>query len=63
LDGLDEISKQEKIKELAGEFYSQDVRKIVHQMEKAMRAHAQSMEFEKAAALRDRLKQLRLLSI
>lgn len=65
-DFLDAMSLEEQIKECAGEFFV-SLEKIkpstIEKMERAMKAFAKDLEFEKAGALRDRLKRLKELSL
>jgi excinuclease ABC subunit B len=65
-DWLDTLTFEEQVKELAGEFFV-SLEKLkpttIDKMEKAMKEAAKELQFEKAAALRDRLKRLKELSL
>ena len=65
-DYLDQLSVEDQIKDLAGEFFV-SMEKIkpstIPKMEKAMKEAAKELQFEKAAAMRDRLKRLKNLAL
>ncbi|MGE0614142.1 MAG: excinuclease ABC subunit UvrB [Bacteriovoracia bacterium] len=65
LDFMDGAEKIERIRELAGEYFTDmhHVPQSVAKMEKAMRKAAEQMQFENAALLRDRIRQLKQLSL
>lgn len=65
LDLLDEADKIIRIQELAGEYWKgiENLKSCTREMEKIMRETAQNLQFENAAAIRDRLKQIRILSL
>jgi excinuclease ABC subunit B len=65
LDRLDPLEVVARIKEVAGEYFTriEELRKILKAMESDMREAAQALRFEEAAALRDRVKQLRALEL
>jgi excinuclease ABC subunit B len=65
LDMLDAAGRIEDIQNTAGEFFTklEHLPKIITAMEDEMRQTAKAMQFEKAAALRDRIKRLKVLSL
>jgi excinuclease ABC subunit B len=65
LDMLDAAGRIEDIQSTAGEFFTklEQLPKIIAAMEDEMRQTAKAMQFEKAAALRDRIKRLKVLSL
>jgi excinuclease ABC subunit B len=65
LDLLDEGETLEQIKTLAGEHFTtlEDVPKVIATLDKEMREAAKAMQFERAAALRDRIKRLKILNL
>jgi len=62
---LDAAGRIEDIQSTAGEFFTklEQLPKIITAMEDEMRQTAKAMQFEKAAALRDRIKRLKVLSL
>lgn len=65
LDLLDPAAKLAEIQELAGEFFTTpaEIPKTIVRMNDEMREAAQAMQFERAAALRDRVKRLKVLNL
>jgi excinuclease ABC subunit B len=65
LDLLDAAGRIQDIQETAGEFFTkiEELQKTIGTMEGEMRQHAKAMQFEKAAALRDRIKRLKILAL
>ena len=65
LDYVDEISRADTIKALLGDrFVSlEKLPATIKKMEHEMRESAKNLEFEKAAELRDVLRQLKMLSL
>ncbi len=65
LDYVDEFSKIERIKELLGpRFVSvEKLKSTLNKLENEMKSAAQNLEFEKAAELRDVIRQVRALSL
>ncbi len=65
LDYVDEFSKIERIKELLGpRFVSvEKLKSTLNKLENEMKTSAQNLEFEKAAELRDVIRQVRALSL
>ena len=65
LDYVDELSRADRIKGLLGDrFVSlEKVPQSIRKLEKEMKEAAQSLKFEKAAELRDLIRQLKLLSL
>jgi len=65
LDYVDEFSKIERIKELLGpRFVSvEKLESTLNKLENEMKTSAQNLEFEKAAELRDVIRQVRALSL
>ncbi|MCM0605610.1 MAG: excinuclease ABC subunit UvrB [Xanthomonadaceae bacterium] len=64
-DYLDQAGKLDVMKDLAGEYFTSHdkIDRSIVKMEKEMKQAAKDMEFEKAALLRDRLRQLKVLSL
>lgn len=65
LDLLDAGSRLEQIRVLAGEYFTKmdELPRTISKMEAEMREFAKAMQFERAAELRDRLRQLKTLSL
>lgn len=65
LDYVDEISRADAIKTLLGDRFTslEKLPATVRKMEAEMREAAKNLEFEKAAELRDMLRQLKMLSL
>jgi excinuclease ABC subunit B len=65
LDYVDSASKIERIKELLGPRYVsvEKLKPLLVKMETEMKAAAQNLDFEKAAELRDTIRQVRALSL
>ncbi|MBN21224.1 MAG: excinuclease ABC subunit B [Bdellovibrionaceae bacterium] len=65
LDYFDENERIEKIKELCGDYFVdlRSVNQTVAEMEKQMKVSAKELRFEEAASLRDRVQQLKKLSL
>lgn len=65
LDYLDMANAPEKIQKLAGEYFTsvEELSQTIKKMEVEMKDAAKKLEFEKAAELRDRVKQLRSLEL
>jgi excinuclease ABC subunit B len=65
LDLLDETGVEGLVKELAGEYFFgiDRIGDTVARMEKEMRDEAKALRFEKAAALRDRVRRLKMLEL
>jgi excinuclease ABC subunit B len=65
LDLLDADSRVEQIKVIAGDYFTkmEELPKSISKMETEMREAAKAMQFERAAELRDRIKQLKVLSL
>jgi excinuclease ABC subunit B len=65
LDMLDPAGRLQEIQDTAGEFFTkpEDLQKTIGIMEGEMRQIAKAMQFEKAAALRDRIKRLKILAL
>ncbi len=65
LDYIDSASKIERIKELLGPRYVsvEKLKPLLVKMESEMKAAAQNLDFEKAAELRDTIRQVRALSL
>jgi excinuclease ABC subunit B len=65
LDMLDPAGRLQEIQDTAGEFFTkpEELQKIIGIMEGEMRNIAKAMQFEKAAALRDRIKRLKILAL
>ncbi|MBU6375109.1 MAG: excinuclease ABC subunit UvrB [Bdellovibrionales bacterium] len=65
LDLLDSTATIELISQAAGEYFTkiEELPKIIHKMEQAMREAAKQLQFEEAAQLRDRLRRVRALSL
>jgi excinuclease ABC subunit B len=65
LDLLDENQRMEQIQQLAGEYFTsvKDLQKFIGKMEGEMKEAARAMQFERAADLRDRMKQLKILAL
>ncbi len=63
--GKSGLSDQELVPELAGEFFTSlsELPQSLQKMQGAMRQAAESLQFEKAAALRDRIKRLKLAAL
>ena len=64
-DYLDEAGKLDAMKDLAGEYFTshEKIDRSIEKMEKDMKLAAKDMEFEKAAQLRDRIRQLKVLNL
>ncbi len=62
---LDPAEKMEQIRSFAGEYFIsfEKVPQAIAKMETDMKAAAKALQFEKAAELRDRLKQLKMLNL
>jgi len=65
MDYLDESQRVETIKALAGDYFHslEHLPKTIDRMEKEMKEFAKALEFEKASALRDRVRQLKVLNL
>jgi excinuclease ABC subunit B len=65
LDMLDPAGRLQEIQDTAGEFFTkpEELQKTIGIMEGEMRNIAKAMQFEKAAALRDRIKRLKILAL
>lgn len=65
LDLLDEAATLEEIRQTAGEHFTsiEELPKAISQLEGEMREAAKSMQFERAASIRDRVKKLKVLSL
>jgi excinuclease ABC subunit B len=65
LDLLDADSRLEQIRVLAGDYFTKmdELPKVIGKMESDMRESAKAMQFERAAELRDRIRQLKMLSL
>ncbi|MEK6578264.1 MAG: excinuclease ABC subunit UvrB [Bdellovibrionota bacterium] len=65
LDLLDSEARIEEIREIAGEFFTdiKDIRGITSKLENEMKTAAKSLQFERAAELRDRMKRLKVLAL
>ncbi len=65
LDLLDADSRLEQIRVIAGDYFTkmEDLPKTISKMETEMRESAKAMQFERAAELRDRIRQLKTLSL
>jgi hypothetical protein len=65
LDLLDADSRLEQIRVLAGDYFTKmdELPKVIGKMEADMRESAKAMQFERAAELRDRIRQLKTLSL
>lgn len=65
LDLMDGEARIEEIRRLAGEFFTSvgEIPKIGGKMDTAMRDAARAMQFEKAADLRDRIRQIKVLAL
>ncbi len=68
-DQLDFLTDQEErmsvVRETAGEYFTsfEEIKKVIHVMEKDMKKEAVAMRFEQAASLRDRVKRLKALTM
>lgn len=64
-DWVDPSTRAQEIQEVAGEYFVslEEIQKTMNRMEADMRNAAKEMEFEKAAALRDRLRRLKILHL
>jgi excinuclease ABC subunit B len=65
LDFVDPAERVSQIRETAGEYFTtlEALPKTLHTMEQEMKEAAKALQFEKAAALRDRVKRLKILSL
>jgi excinuclease ABC subunit B len=65
LDLLDADSRIEQIRVIAGDYFTktEELPKTIARMEAEMRESAKAMQFERAAELRDRIRQLKTLSL
>ena len=68
LDLIDGSERIEHVRRIAGEFFvevngSPDISKTLSALESEMRHAAKAMQFERAAELRDRMKQIKLLNL
>jgi excinuclease ABC subunit B len=65
LDLLDADARLEQIRVIAGDYFTQmsELPKTISKMEAEMRESAKAMQFERAAELRDRIRQLKTLSL
>ncbi|MFL5813168.1 MAG: excinuclease ABC subunit UvrB [Bdellovibrionia bacterium] len=65
LDLLDADSKIEQIRVIAGDYFTkmEELPRTISKMEAEMRESAKAMQFERAAELRDRIRQLKTLSL
>jgi excinuclease ABC subunit B len=65
LDFLDPSARLTEIHETAGEYFQslEEIAKSIEAMDQDMKAAAKALQFEKAAALRDRMKRLKILSL
>jgi excinuclease ABC subunit B len=65
LDLLDPAAKIQDIRETAGEYFTsmENIRGTLAKMDADMREAAKSMQFERAAELRDRIKRLKILNL
>lgn len=65
LDLLDADSRLEQIRVIAGDYFTKmdELPRTISKMEAEMREFAKAMQFERAAELRDRIRQLKTLSL
>jgi excinuclease ABC subunit B len=65
LDLLDADSRIEQIRVIAGDYFTkmEELPRTISKMESEMRESAKAMQFERAAELRDRIRQLKTLSL
>lgn len=64
-DYVDEGQRLDTVKQLAGDYFTEHgkIDRVIDKMEKDMKEAAKNLDFEKAATLRDRIRQLKMLTL